>query len=195
VVLAAAPRDEIGAMGAYQHATAASVTDNALHVQSTWERRDPSTLSWRVFGGYTERTRTATLAPTLVVDSLTSDPVSDVIEGSAGTARRWVVGARGTPRPNRLPSFGVDVEHARVRVAPSGVGQVRELVDGVPARIWDVRIPAQTDFRGVTSLALHANEHVIGGPLTFDAGLRLESLTASADAATGGIGWTTVLPR
>src|SRR6185295_1136050 len=49
LVFAATPRDEVRALGWAQRATTSAVTDTALHVQSTWERRDPAT--WRVFAG------------------------------------------------------------------------------------------------------------------------------------------------
>ena len=85
LVFAATPRDEVRALGWAQRVTTAAVTDAAVHVQSTWERRDPMQLAWRVFGGFTQRTRTTPHTSTLVLDSLASDPVSDVFDTGAGT--------------------------------------------------------------------------------------------------------------
>ena len=70
--------------------------------------RPCASCAWRVFGGYTERGRSAPVASSLVVDSLTSDPVSDLIDAGAGTARRWALGARVAPGRSALP-----VQHRR----------------------------------------------------------------------------------
>src|SRR4029077_21272032 len=63
LVFAASPRDEIRALGWVQRIARATFTDTGVHVQSTWERRDPHRLAWRVFGGYTGRSRTAPVMP------------------------------------------------------------------------------------------------------------------------------------
>jgi hypothetical protein len=94
LVFAASPRDEIRALAWVQRVTTAAFADTNLHLQSTWERRDPTHLAWRLFGGYTARDRSTPVTSTLVIDSLVSDPVSDAIDTGAGTTRRWTVGAR-----------------------------------------------------------------------------------------------------
>jgi hypothetical protein len=196
LVFAATPRDEVRALGWAQRATTSAVTDTALHVQSTWERRDPAQLAWRVFGGYTQRTRTAAATPTLVVDSLLTDPVSDLIDAGAGTARRWTLGARVAPRPTAfLPTIGLDLDGAQVRVAPTGIDQIRELVDGVPARVWTFRSGVGADDRHLTTLAVHGNEHLTFRRLTLDLGLRLDVVSGAAAGSVGRIQWTTWLPR
>ncbi|MEO8256453.1 MAG: TonB-dependent receptor [Acidobacteriota bacterium] len=198
LVFAATPRDEIRALGWAQRVTTPAATDHALHLQSTWERRDPAQLNWRVFGGYTQRTRSTATAPTLVVDSLLTGPVSDAFDSGAGTARRWVIGARvAPPATGFLPAIGIDLERAQVRVRPSGIAQIRELVDGTPARLWTIHSgPATaTDDRHLTTLAAHANEHLAVGRLTLDLGLRLDTVTGAAAAAASGIQWTSWLPR
>ena len=195
LVFAASPRDEIRALGWAQQATTAARSDTALHLQATWERRDPASLSWRVFGGYTGRTRTAPSPSTLVVDSLDSDPVSDLIDTGAGAARRWVAGARlAPPKTRMLPSVGVDVEGAEVRVDPTATTQINELVNGALARVWTYHIASGPDVRQLTTIAAFANEHVASGRLTLDAGLRLDTVSGTANGAARGISWTTLLP-
>jgi hypothetical protein len=194
LVFAATPRDEVRAFGWAQRATTPAVTDTGLHVQSTWERHNPAT--WRVFAGYTQRTRTAPLSSTLVVDSLLTDPVSDLIDGGAGTARRWTLGARVAPQTTRfLPTVGVDLEGAHVRVAPTGLEQIRELVDGVPARVWRFQSGGGRDDRHLTTLAVHGNEHLTFRHLSLDLGVRFDAVSGAADASVGSIHWTTWLPR
>lgn len=196
LVFAVTPRDEVRAIGWAQRVTTAAFTDTAVHVQSTWERRDATQLAWRVFGGYTERSRTAGVTSTFVVDSLASDPVSDTIDAGAGTARRWVLGARAAPPATRpLPTVGVDLEGAQVRVAPAGTEQIGELVDGMPARLWTLHAGASTDVRHLTTVAVHGNEHLTFRRLTLDAGVRLDAVTGTADQSARGIHWTTWLPR
>ena len=209
VVFAATPRDDIRALGWVQRGSTAALTDTAVHVQATWERRDPARLSWRVFGGYTGRDRTTPLASTsstssttstFVVDSLDSDPVSDFVDTGAGAARRWIAGARVTPARTRrllsfIPSFGVDVDGAEVRLAPNAIARINELVNGVPARAWMYRNSASIDVRRLTTFAAFADEHVASGRLTLDADLRFESVNGDASDSARGISWTTWLPR
>jgi hypothetical protein len=196
LVFAATPRDEVRLLGWVQHAAAETRTDTALHAQATWERRDPAALSWRLFGGYTGRDRTEPAASTLGIDSLDTDPVSDLVDTGAGITRRWVAGARAAaPANRRLPSIGVDLDSAEVRLTPTPIQQIRELVDGVPARIWTYRSIGSADVRQLTTIAAYANEHLTSGRLTLDAGLRLDSVSGSANAAAQGIRWTTWLPR
>ena len=131
----------------------------------------------------------------LACDSLTSDPVSDVIATSAGSGRRWRSRARARQAPRFLSSIGVDLEGARVLVDPTGIEQVRELVDGVPARLWTLKAGSGNDSRHLTTFAVFGNERVTSRRLTLDAGLRLEAITGAADSSSSGIQWTTLLPR
>src|SRR4051812_13519520 len=68
LVFAATPRDELRGIAYVDRATTVARTDTGLHLQATWERRDPGGTSWRLFGGYTGRDRMAVLPVTLTVD-------------------------------------------------------------------------------------------------------------------------------
>jgi hypothetical protein len=194
-VFAVNARDEIRALGWVQQATMAARSDTALHLQATWERHDPASLSWRLFGGYTDRHRAAPSPPLLVVDSLDTDPVSDLIDTGAGAARRWVAGARlAPPKTRRLPSVGVDVEGADVRIDPTATTQINELVNRGLARVWVYHIASGPDVRRLTTVAAFADEHLASGRLTLDAGLRLDTANGAANGATRGVNWTTLLP-
>jgi hypothetical protein len=196
LVFAPSPRDEIRALGWAQQATQAARTDTAVHVQATWERRDPANVAWRLFGGYTGRDREVIAPASLVVDSLDTDPISDLVDTGAGAARRWVAGARiAAPTERHLPSVGVALESAELRATPSSVLQIRELVDGLPARTWSYHPGSAADVRQLTTLAAFANEHVTSGRLTLDAGLRLDAVSGEANGAARGISWKTWLPR
>jgi hypothetical protein len=196
LVFAATPRDEIRALAWAQQATTAARTDAAVHLQGTWERHDPASWSWRLFGGYTSRDRTMTSPDTIVVDSLDTDPISDLQDAGSDVTRRWVAGARAAAPANRLlPSIGVDVDSAEARIAPAPYSQIRETVDGIPSRAWTYQTGGGTDIRQLTTVAAFANEHVKQGRLTLDAGLRLDAVRGDANGAARGVNWTTWLPN
>ena len=185
------------AIGWIQRVTTAQFEDTGIHTQGAWEHDSADRARWRLFAGYTERKRTtAPVSRSIVVDSLTSDPISNLFNSGEGTSRRWTIGARlGHESASLVPSIGFDFDNARLRVVPSGIGEIRELVDGTPARVWTAVAPSTTDFRQLTTFAAFVNEHVSSGRLTLDAGVRLDRTDGSADAAASGIQWTTLLPR
>jgi hypothetical protein len=195
-VYSVTPRDEARLLGWAQRVSTASQTDMGVHVQSAWEHRDPDRSAWRLFGGYTDSRRTTTFASTVVLDSLTSDPVSSLFDSSSGSGRRWVIGARVAPQASQPLSFvGLDVEGVRMRQLPTGISQVRELVDGLPARIWALHEGSTTAARHLTTLSAFGNEHLALGGLAVDVGLRMERVSGAADAAaTNAVDWTTWLP-
>jgi len=200
LAVAPSPTDTFRAIGWLQRTSTPAFEDTGVHAQGAWQRQVVDGERWRVFAGYTERKRTlSAVSQSIVVDSLTTDPVSNLFDSGEGTSRRWTVGARLTPAPNRRwPSVGIDIDNARARVVPSGIGQIRELVDGLPARVWTAIVPSSTDFRHLTTIAAFVDEHLTAGRLTFDAGLRLDRADGAADAAdaaTHGVSWTTLLPR
>ena len=194
-VFAAGPRDEVRVFGLVQHVTTAALTDTAVHVQSTWERR-AAPAPWRAFAGYTALARTAPLPSTVSLDTLVSDPVPAAIDSGAGLTRRWTAGVRiDSPKESLWPSIGADLDRASLRADPTGVQTIEEFVNGLPARLWTIRSAAASDSRHLTTVAVHANEHLIAGPVAIDAGLRLESIDAAAERSSSGIQWTTWLPH
>jgi hypothetical protein len=196
LVFAATPRDEVRTLAWAQRLSTEARTDTGFHLQTTWERREQAQSSWRVFGGYTERRRTSPVPAALVVDSLATDPVSDLMDTGEGIDRRWTVGARLAPEEERFfPALGVDFDRAAVSVPPTGLREIRELVDGRPSRLWAITAGTAADARHVTSLALHASKRASLGRLAVDAGLRFETIAGSADDAVRGVRWTNWLPR
>ena len=195
LVFAATGRDEIRALAMLQQAGTAARTDTTLHFQGTWERRNTAGLSWKLFGGYTGRDRDVVSPATLTVDSLDTDPISDLVDTGAGVTRRWTAGARAKSADTRWPTFGVDVESSEVRLAPNPLLQIRELVNGRQARLWNYGTDLTPDVRQATTFAAFANEHLTSGRLTLDAGLRLDAVNGDANGAVRGISWKTWLPR
>jgi hypothetical protein len=193
---AATPNDAVRAIGWVQRASAGDVDDRGLHVQGAWERHGTDRLRWRAYAGYTERTRTATpLAASITVDSLTSDPISDLFDTGVGSSRRWTLGARISHSRAWFPNGGVEVDNARIRVLPNGVDEIKEVVDGTPARLWTLTRPSAPDVRHLTTVSGFVDERLALGPVTVDGGLRIDHAAGAADRSANGVNWTSLLPR
>ena len=73
---------------------------------------------------------------------------------------------------------------------------VAESVAGLPARVWTPAAPATASVRSQHDVAIYATDRVvIGSNFTLDLGARAEVVQASAQDATAGIRWTSVVPR
>ena len=193
---AATPDVVVRAIGWLQQVSTTDFDDRAVHVQGAWERHGTDRLRWRAYAGYTERKRTAApLATSFTVDSLTSDPISDLFDTGVGTSRTWTLGARVSHPREWFPSGGIEVDNARVRVVPNGIDEIREVVDGTPARLWTLTRPSATDFRHRTTVSGFINERLVLGPVTIDGGLRFDHAAGAADQSVSGVTWTSLLPR
>ena len=91
---------------------------------------------------------------------------------------------------------GVDFSGASASVRSAFTGRVGELVDGLPARVWDFTVPlAGSDWRS-SSLSLFVSDTAAIAPwLTVNGGLRFEALSGSTDSASNEISWRNLLPR
>jgi hypothetical protein len=193
---AATPQDAVSAIAWLQRASTTDFDAHGVHLQGAWDRHATDRLRWRAYAGYTERTQTTqSPAASITVDSLTSDPVSDLFDTGDGSSRTWTLGARLSHPDPWWPSGGIEVDHARVDVASNGIGEIREVVDGTPARLWTLTRPSATDGRHLTTVSGFVNEHVVLGPVTIDGGVRLDHAAGAADLSTAGVSWTSLLPQ
>ena len=199
LVFTATPRDEVRTLGWMQRASTGEFQDTSFHLQSAWERRGPPERpAWRIVGSYTQRERTPqAAAAALTVDSITSGPVSDLIGSGGGTTRRWMLGARFEARaPRQTLTAGVDLDGAALRVPPAGIGQVTELVGGMPARIWEFTGAGIDARRHGMTIAAYGNDRIEMTPrLALNAGLRFDTVSAAADGSARGVRWFTWQPR
>src|SRR5262249_21694786 len=124
-------------------------------------------------------------------------PAFEAVDTGERTDRRFSAGGRGSQQRGRHAlQFGADVDLARSSASPRFAGSITELVDTMASRVWTFGSTGRTSRRSATTLAgflgdtLAVNDHS-----TVDVSVRIEHLSASADGATQGIGWTTVLPR
>ena len=181
----------------------AGLIDVSTHVQSTWAHGGQAGAGWRLFGGYTRRERTpqSPLLAAATIERLDAGPVPQLVADTGARAdQRLSAGARiartaGSAGRQQLQG-GVDIDAAQSTSAPGFNGAIAELVDGLPARLWQYSAPAQTSRRHSTTIAAFAGARLSSGDRgTLDVGLRYESLVAAADGAVQGVNWSTWLPR
>jgi hypothetical protein len=216
VVVAATQKDEVRTIAWVQRALfpdatsavyanpQAQLTDVSTHVQSTWARNQGAGAGWRLFGGYTRRQRTpqSTLLAAATTERLDAGPVpQQVVDTGARADQRLSAGARiarasGAAGRQQLQG-GVDIDGAQSTSAPGFNGVIAELVDGLPARLWQYTQPSQTSRRHSTTISAFASARLTStaGRGALDVALRYESLVAAADGAAQGVNWSTWLPR
>ena len=193
---AATPADTISGIAWLQHVSTTGFSDRGVHLQGAWERHRADRLQWRGYAGYTERSRTVeSTVRSITVDSLTSDPISDLFDTGAGTSRAWSLGARLSHPRKWFPSAGIEIDNARIRVDSNGVDEIREVVDGTAARLWTLTRPSATDFRHLTTVSGFVDERLAFGPVRIDGGIRLDHAAGAADQSTSRVSWTTPLPQ
>jgi hypothetical protein len=182
----------------------ASTPDDSALVRAAWNRRSGGTVDWRAFGGFVRRQRSPDFNPPTgaLFERLAHGPVANVAWITTGEVRQWSIGARiGTrpaamPRLSHEPSGGVDLEDSVAEAARAFSGVIGELVDGHPARVWRFSDPGIGSRRRRRTVALHVGDRLkAGGRLELEAGLRFESVTASARGGAGEIGWRSWMPR
>jgi len=177
----------------------ATTHDRSVHVQGTFEQRAPRT-AWRIFGGYTGRSRTEEREPiaSFTADRLVDGPIPSLVADGDGAERRWSAGARVSPAwksGRHALTFGGDLERISSSATASFSGTVTERVDGVPARLWHYTNAALQSNRHATLVTLFAHDRLALSPrLALDAAIRFESADAGARGAADGIRWRTWLP-
>jgi hypothetical protein len=182
-----------------------STSDDSWHVQSTYERRTPSGLNWRVLGGVTQRARAydTNAVSSLTVDRLLDGPVPAIVAATGdSTATRWSAGARIAPAAisrgsvQHATEIGADVDRGLVTTDDQFVGTIGELVDTTPARMWTFTNPGIRSHRQATTVSAYASDHIVfSSRVTLDASLRFETVAGSADSSTDDIRWYSWLPN
>jgi hypothetical protein len=122
---------------------------------------------------------------------------------SANTiSQRWTLAASMAPatgawlRESHQLRVGGSVSGARATNKAIFQPVFGELVNGVPARAWDIHYKGlQSTWTSTAANAFVGDRWEVSPRLTVNAGLRLDHDSGSADGAANGISWTTVLPR
>jgi hypothetical protein len=209
----AAPRagDEVRLIGWGQrtgdaiphHVAFNNVTDSqhstGLHLQAAWQHQLADDAGLRLFGSYTMAHRSSDLVapPVIVVERLRDGPIPTLLDPGIGTDSTWSFGAR----LNRTMSghnllAGADMYGGGASQQSVFSGRVGELLNGLPARVWDFTDPSEPSKWSERALNLFIGDRFALAPrVTVDGGLRFETISGSAASNDGGISWTSLLPR
>jgi hypothetical protein len=209
--------DEIRTVGWVQRARDASANglvygqsdaaqhNSGLHLQSAWQRvLGNGDTGVRLFGSYTiGRRSTDLLSPgSLVADSVTGVPIPDLLNPGVGGDHTWTFGGRinkslttggGTTNDVMVGLDYTGASSSNQSIPPSRVG---ELVNGIPARVWDFTDPVAISEWRSSNISFFANDTVALLPsLTINAGFRFEGINGSAEGGATPISWRNVMPR
>jgi hypothetical protein len=129
------------------------------------------------------------------VDRVSDDPIESLVNATPSSRWRGSIAATLATGTRVHVNGGISLSAAGLRASPFGTGLIGELVNGIPARAWDYGLAGNVD-RTSTTFAMYASaQGTIVDTLTFDTGLRLEHVGASAAGAAQGISWTSLEPR
>jgi hypothetical protein len=140
-------------------------------------------------------------SPVVTIERLREGRAQSLAEIATDTFYRWSVGGRvgrtGDVTGGRYNLFaGIEADGGGSRARDLYSGDVRELVDGVPARIWRFVNPGLESFRHEVGLAAFASARIrLARNLQLTGALRYDSVSGSAEGADAGIRWHTLLPR
>ena len=179
---------------------AAGQRQTSIHTQAAWQHQPAEGAGGiRAFGAFTAGTRTSDLvAPgAITIERLRDGPVPALLEPGVGTDRTWSLGARWSRAAGRHSVVtGVDVAGANSTMQSVFAGRVGELLNGLPARVWEFTDPGAPSLWRQRSIAAFAGDTIALSPrVTVNGGLRFETVDGSADAHDGTISWRSVLPR
>jgi hypothetical protein len=172
-------------------------TDTAIHAQATWDRREHNGTAWRLVGSDTEKSvTTARVSPTALVDSTVQTPGADLVDDGVGRRARRSVGGRLALGPSQRTTIGLDIERLSASLPPTQVRELREQVDGFPARIWQYLVPDTVAQRHATTAGIYTTSHVaLTTQFEVDLALRFDAAGGAATGAVRGISWESWLPR
>jgi len=177
--------------------------------QVTWDRRLGDGSVWSVSGGFArgalapdlEDASTSTQPSIGVVERLRDGPVPALFEVLPGSRSRWTIGTDVAPALAHLGwrhtvtaggnvSRSTAVTHA---AAPAGVA---ELVDGLPARMWEYAF-AGPDMRWTSTevTGYLADRVILTRRLRAEFGVRVDASHGGARDASNTISWFKPTPR
>jgi TonB dependent receptor-like, beta-barrel len=217
LVYTPSPRDEVRSVFWFQRALTpvdhplifqepdAQERTTSMSLQSTWERRGSAGRpSWRAFAAVSARDRaqSAGRQTVLSIERLDEPPPWEQLDPGPGRNRTWQLGARMRQQP--LTAFnlqhdvtaGVDLSGGVASQDTWFNGRIGELVNGIPARIWEFTAPGAKSGWQQTTIAAYAGDSFALRPrLNVTAGLRFEHIAASADGGETPVSWTDLFPR
>ena len=191
-----------------------SETDTFTTAQLSWDRSMSSGTTWSASAGVAQGTFTPTFPPMFdngdlssrvaaagTVERLNDGPVPTLFDGMPATRRRITGRFEITPSLGRLGAgqllqAGATVARNTAVTIGRASPPAAELVDGLPARIWDYAYRAPESHWASTEVAAYLTDRLmLGSRATVDAGVRLESVGGSARGGDNSIEWLSALPR
>ena len=175
----------------------------AVVLTTTWERARDGRL-WSVAAGYrraASEARVAASAAGGTIDRLLDGPPLTVGEWAPAARQAWDAAVSLQPHVRHwggrahVVSMGASVGGSSV--ANRAVAQPRfgELVNGIPARVWDIRSSAGSEWSAVTAGAYASDRILLGSHVTLNAGLRFDYDRGSASGGDNTIQWANLSPR
>lgn len=178
--------------------------DRQLVVSATWERaRDAGT--WSVSAAYQRASSSADVSPTAPggrIERLLDGPPLGLADPLGSRRQRWDLGADVAPATRRWLGrehglqMGAGLGGASAVGIPGPQPTFAELVNGRPARVWDVSFRgAETRWTSTAAYAWVSDRIALADTVTLTAALRLELDRGSADGGSNSISWFNGSPR
>ena len=174
----------------------------AVHTQASWQRAIGSGDGGvRAFAAFTMGHRSTDVAPpsSIVAERLRDGPIPSLLEPGIGTDRTWSIGARvdqGAGGSRHHIVAGADLAGASAGTQSVFAGRVLELLNGMPARVWDFTDPIAESLWSERTVNVFAGDTFAISPrVTVDGGFRFETIMGSAESQPGVVSWRDLLPR
>ena len=140
------------------------------------------------------------LAPAGVIERLLDGPVPELVVPPTGPRGRWTASATLQPvsagldgRHDVRVGFSISRSFSEPEAQPGAL--VGELVDGVPARLWEYQAAGSMSRASTDAAAWVQDSLRLLSRLSVDLGARVEWTEASARGTESSIRWQTFLPR
>jgi hypothetical protein len=136
------------------------------------------------------------------IERLLDGPPMAYADYANTVSQRWTLAASVASAPgtwlNAAHQLRAGGSFGGARVSNEAIFQPAfgELVDGRPARVWDVRSRgAESQWSSTSASAFVSDRWAVSPRATLNAGLRFDLDHGSADGAVDGISWASVSPR
>jgi hypothetical protein len=217
LVYTASPLDEVRLISSIQrtrHPSGAGTrfgggklaqTDRYFHLQSTWERR-PTTgqPAWSATAGLQSghfEPQWGVAPEYAVTERLLDGPVPELASQARARRRKWTLRVSGEPdlrswTTRHSVRGGLSLDHTSAKTWPGPSGPIGELVDGLPARVWQYSDVGTFSRWGQTTLTAYVDDRIVISPrISAQAAVRFDLTRGSAENAPSGIGWAGFSPR
>ena len=185
-------------------------TDTLATVQASWDRWTDGGAAWSASSGLAQGVFSPALdavgpsdplAAAGTVERLLDGPVPVLFQGLPGTRRRWAARLDVSHAVARLGSrhllqAGATVARNTAVTSAGPSPSVAELVNGIPARIWEYAHAGPDTHWASTELTAYISDSLtLADRVRVNAGMRVEAARGSARGAGNRISWLSSAPR